>query len=573
MDWEAKKQKRLLKGFFEKTGIQITNEPIFLSEWEELHADRLSNELVIRPLNTIPKLEKAVEDHPNLPSMKNYLFAAYSLADKKEKASTILERTIKEHPNYVFGPANKILNIREKEELLKVGHLLGEPRDVRELVGYDKIMHISAFKSYQEAAAHYEMFMGEDAAAVKRLESLMDLAVEQPFLDRMANNLAMIRISRIKNNLKGGNKFKREVISVQKVYVEEQTDVAPTLNHSELHILYEISTDSLSEEQQLSILALPRATLIEDLETILVDTMKRWEYFQTTEYDRNTREFTYHALYFLGVLKSESSLQKVLDLIRMGKEFTNFWFGDYLEEALYPTLYALGEGQLTELQSFAIEENIDCFDKCYIGNIVSQVALHQPERREEVVQWFQTVFQTFLDQPDNDALIDTSFLTMIIAYVIDFRGVELLPIIQQLDEKNWIHKNFQGDIVEIRESLHKEYHPSELDPLPENIQEYYSRAYRARKIKHPMYDELNIDTILEKHNSKGEQLITKFWSKNFYSEFRGNDFEEDEWEDDFEYERPAPVETVKRVGAKVGRNDPCPCGSGKKYKKCCLRKT
>jgi len=22
---------------------------------------------------------------------------------------------------------------------------------------------------------------------------------------------------------------------------------------------------------------------------------------------------------------------------------------------------------------------------------------------------------------------------------------------------------------------------------------------------------------------------------------------------------------------KVGRNDPCPCGSGKKYKKCCLK--
>jgi uncharacterized protein YecA (UPF0149 family) len=26
--------------------------------------------------------------------------------------------------------------------------------------------------------------------------------------------------------------------------------------------------------------------------------------------------------------------------------------------------------------------------------------------------------------------------------------------------------------------------------------------------------------------------------------------------------------TVLR-GAKVGRNEPCPCGSGKKYKKCC----
>ena len=26
-----------------------------------------------------------------------------------------------------------------------------------------------------------------------------------------------------------------------------------------------------------------------------------------------------------------------------------------------------------------------------------------------------------------------------------------------------------------------------------------------------------------------------------------------------------------RKGKKVGRNDPCPCGSGKKYKKCCGR--
>jgi preprotein translocase subunit SecA len=31
----------------------------------------------------------------------------------------------------------------------------------------------------------------------------------------------------------------------------------------------------------------------------------------------------------------------------------------------------------------------------------------------------------------------------------------------------------------------------------------------------------------------------------------------------------AAVKTVKRTSKKVGRNDPCPCGSGKKYKKCC----
>lgn len=30
-----------------------------------------------------------------------------------------------------------------------------------------------------------------------------------------------------------------------------------------------------------------------------------------------------------------------------------------------------------------------------------------------------------------------------------------------------------------------------------------------------------------------------------------------------------PVETIRRAAPKVGRNDPCPCGSGKKFKQCC----
>lgn len=27
---------------------------------------------------------------------------------------------------------------------------------------------------------------------------------------------------------------------------------------------------------------------------------------------------------------------------------------------------------------------------------------------------------------------------------------------------------------------------------------------------------------------------------------------------------------ITRPGSRIGRNDPCPCGSGKKYKKCCM---
>jgi hypothetical protein len=34
--------------------------------------------------------------------------------------------------------------------------------------------------------------------------------------------------------------------------------------------------------------------------------------------------------------------------------------------------------------------------------------------------------------------------------------------------------------------------------------------------------------------------------------------------------QPEPVAQVIRQGPKIGRNAPCSCGSGKKYKKCCL---
>jgi preprotein translocase subunit SecA len=34
---------------------------------------------------------------------------------------------------------------------------------------------------------------------------------------------------------------------------------------------------------------------------------------------------------------------------------------------------------------------------------------------------------------------------------------------------------------------------------------------------------------------------------------------------------PEKKKPIKRTSQKVGRNAPCPCGSGKKYKKCCGR--
>lgn len=44
------------------------------------------------------------------------------------------------------------------------------------------------------------------------------------------------------------------------------------------------------------------------------------------------------------------------------------------------------------------------------------------------------------------------------------------------------------------------------------------------------------------------------------------------YDEDFKEEKYQPPQPIRRESPPIGRNDPCPCGSGKKYKKCCLNK-
>jgi hypothetical protein len=39
------------------------------------------------------------------------------------------------------------------------------------------------------------------------------------------------------------------------------------------------------------------------------------------------------------------------------------------------------------------------------------------------------------------------------------------------------------------------------------------------------------------------------------------------------FEEQIAPQPVRNPGARIGRNDPCPCGSGKKYKRCCMNRT
>jgi preprotein translocase subunit SecA len=51
-----------------------------------------------------------------------------------------------------------------------------------------------------------------------------------------------------------------------------------------------------------------------------------------------------------------------------------------------------------------------------------------------------------------------------------------------------------------------------------------------------------------------------------------NTLAKEQYMENFLKEAGITLNKKKLVGPKVGRNDACPCGSGKKYKKCCMNK-
>jgi hypothetical protein len=91
------------------------------------------------------------------------------------------------------------------------------------------------------------------------------------------------------------------------------------------------------------------------------------------------------------------------------------------------------------------------------------------------------------------------------------------------------------------------------------------------------YIELNAALkFLVAHLKTAEETLPDEIEDEIIAGLRFEDFEEEE-----DYETPADMEAMSDPYGnvirfvrkdKVGRNDPCPCGSGKKYKKCCLNR-
>ena len=564
------------KKFYEKYGLKITKEPVkqhnhdHLSPTIERLFKAISNKTVTPKI--LNELESLVLTYPDVLSLKNYLYLAYLKTDQDEKALDYLKETLRLHPDYFFALSNLAAHYFSEKQYNRAADVLKEPFDVRNLAK-DEIIHESVFMGYYKLAINIEIKRDNNEQAEELLRILFDYDKNHEDVKTLGKEITLNQ-GTLFSNMKARNH--REVESISKPISGQflsDSDGNPIFNHQEINQLYTYSLDNIPPEVIKSILSLPRQTLIKDLEHVLCDTVLRFDYFYRQDnWEDETHSFTIHALYLLTELRAYESLPCILDIFRQDTGFREFWFSDYLEEFFNEPIYLLGEKQLNLLKTFVLEENLDEWFRLVAVDAVAQVAIKQPERRSEAIEWFREVIQYHLENSENDNLIDSSFLAILVNDIMNCRGIELKEEIKQLYAQGWISNFDNGKLTEVLAELEKPFDPYDNKPLPNDIFELYNKKYEDRRAK-SNDKEYDLEELKRKENDPFQkfmrelrmQKITQALSNFKKMHKKDDDFEDDFEDDDYDWTPQLPV---KREEPKVGRNDPCPCGSGKKYKKC-----
>ena len=554
------------KKFYQKYGLKVTDEPLgrYKGTLNKETMERLGDEVNVRQSimpKTIVELEGLIQEYPTVAAFKNYLYLAYAKSGQTRKAFDILNDTVRVHPNYIFGHLNLAGRYVSEGSFDKAAAVLKEPYHVRNLEKED-IIHEAALKGYYAMAITVELGRKNVKQAEALHRVLFDYNKDDDAIRGMGHKIlaARIELNPIFSNMH--NERAVEAISkpIQGNYLTLQNK--PLFNHPEIQQLYKYSLEKIPKSVLQSILALPRPTLIQDLEHVLMDAILRYDHFQRLDWDEEGCNFFVHALFLLTELKAYSSLPVILDFLRQDDAFKEYWVSDWLDDYFSTPLYVLGENQLDVLKGFVLENNVSSWHRILACEVAAQVALKQPNRRTEVLRWFKEVIQVHLDNPKNNNLIDSDFLSFMLLEMTECAAVELTEDVKKLFAKGWIENSVCGGLDEVLAELNEPFNQHYSNPLPIDIYELYSGAYVKQHVG--LDDD---DIITDPYERYLQSLISESLSKHFGTDEDDDDDDYDDSDDDDDLDW-TPQVPIKRIEPKVGRNEPCPCGSGKKYKKC-----
>ena len=250
---------------------------------------------------------------------------------------------------------------------------------------------------------------------------------------------------------------------------------------------------------------------------------------------------TLYAMHLLGQFREPAAYPLLVRLFSLERDWQEHFVDDVISDNL-PRLFAsLCGDDLAPLQSIVENPALNKFVRIAALEALAIRVLMGLLEREWVVDYFRALLNGKLER---DALGVRTFL---IINALRIHPGGLMPEIRRAYDDHLVEAFFIG-LKELEEASTTE---------PETIQ---------AKFRHQV-EELFDDTV-------GELGALPYFEDNRPAEkpapaTRAPSISRDRYLEPPRIVRSGPDPARAK---KVGRNDPCPCGSGKKYKKCCLNK-
>jgi len=290
-----------------------------------------------------------------------------------------------------------------------------------------------------------------------------------------------------------------------------------------------------------------RDEIIPELLRMLKYTVENPEKAATDEYWGHT-----YALYLLAQFRNKEAYPLFIALLSLPDDTLWALLGEM--DGWDSVLASVSCGDVSLIQQLIETESADEYVRCLALNSLVTLHVAGEKKREEIIEYFKELFDGKLERSPSAVWIN------LVGCCLDLHAEELLDNVLKAIQDDLV---WEGEISIMNvEEVFAEEKQKVLDDLFKN-EKYYLIVDTIKEMEwwacfkgNEQLDADIADSLFE--------AATEYIPQEKVEQFRKRQ--------EKHYSDPTPGEPI-RTDPNIGRNEPCPCGSGKKYKKCCGKKS
>lgn len=489
----------------------VADTPYRVPEQLKQEVNDVSAELMKGRPATRERLTKLIMKYPAMPVWRNYLYTWYLSAGRQEQAQRIIEETHKLFPDYLFARAAACRHLIRDGRAGDALDLLQHKLDVADLYPNRKVFHVSECRIFTLAATESLAATGKVDEAIVVAERYREVENDPKTIEALMSIIGTAQ-QRKRMELAAANRNheRHAIMPEQPITPQKADELKPGADYEFLDgDLWNIDTAILQQR-----LAKDAAAFNNGLAAIVNTAIECSSHCVTEDL---WSPLVLHSLLVLSHTDDAKFLTAMTGMMQLPITHINHWLIDWSAEIASNYFATYNSSKTEHIWQVLTTEGVAPIWKCILLEGLPGFIVADENSRDAVIALIEKVMQHFIANKTNENLFDTDVMAFAAGAAVNVGATGLQPLIEDIYAQNMASLGPEGDIEEVRWRMENDA----KRPAPPFDADVYAHITR-------------LSAILSRNNQQ----------------------------------QPAPANTLPATSDKLSRNSLCPCGSGKKFKRC-----